>query len=304
MKSFRQAVLGMLAALICLVIVVGSISLALAENGLIPGQVEAPISTPTPDYANILPELTALAIEKTPTSTSFPEEPASESTRATPTKDHAVNVCTPPDGWSVMMVQVGDTLDSLASSYGTTADALMKANCLLSNKIIVGMPLYVPHPPTATSEKACGAPPSWVYYTIRHGDTLYKISKMYGITVEELMEANCLVSNQIITGKSILVPNVTPILSTATVTFTSTPLPSFTPQPTYTATPPPTTTLSPSDTPTATLPVISPTETPTPTASPDPSETPTPTPTDTSTPTSTPTSTLTSTLTFSTFLYP
>jgi len=304
MKDFRQAVLGILAALICLAIVVGSISLALSENGIGSGRVNSPIGTPSPDYADILPELTAIAIEKTPTNSGISEAPSLEITRENPTAEDGQNVCTPPAGWSLITVQVGDTLYSLASSYGTTAEELMKANCLLSSKIIVGMALNVPHQPTPTSEKACGAPSSWVYYTIQSGDTLYKISKLYGITLDELMKANCLVSNQIIAGKSILVPNVTPIPFTATITFTPTPLPSITPQPTFTATLSPTFTPNPSNTPTATIQVVSPTPTPTPTPTASPTPSDTPTPTNTSTPTATPTNTITPTPTHTTFPFP
>jgi LysM repeat protein len=313
MKNFRQAVLGMLAALICLVIVVGSLSLALAESRSITGQVEAPVGTPSSEYANILPELTAVAIEKTPTPAKVAAEEPSKTSWVVPTITLNVNVCTPPEGWSLIMVKVGDTLEILSENYGTTPDALMKANCLLTNKIIVGMSLYVPHQPTATSETACGAPSTWVYYTIRSGDTLYKISKMYGITVKELMEANCLVSNQIIAGKSILVPNVTPMPSPTKVAYTatalpsSTPMPSFTPlpsstkQPSLTITMVPSLTPTPSSTPTATLTEVVPSVTPTPTTTPVPSPTPTPTLTSTATPTPTTTMTPTPTSTSSPF---
>ncbi|WP_042454065.1 LysM peptidoglycan-binding domain-containing protein [Neobacillus dielmonensis] len=45
------------------------------------------------------------------------------------------------------------------------------------------------------------------YITIKNGDTLYSISKLYHITVEDLKEYNQLTSNKIIAGQKLLIPD-------------------------------------------------------------------------------------------------
>lgn len=44
-------------------------------------------------------------------------------------------------------------------------------------------------------------------YTVKKNDTLYSLAKKYEVTVEQLMEANVLSSDKIITGQQLLVPD-------------------------------------------------------------------------------------------------
>ncbi len=73
----------------------------------------------------------------------------------------------------------------------------------------------VPSRPTATAPAVSGAkcqpPAGWVLYTIRPGDTLFRIGLRYGLTVTELAKANCLTSTAITVGSRIYVPPITPI---------------------------------------------------------------------------------------------
>ncbi len=57
--------------------------------------------------------------------------------------------CGPPFNWPVYVVQPGDTLFSIARASGTSLQQLMLANCLASDRIHVGQPLYVPRLPPA-----------------------------------------------------------------------------------------------------------------------------------------------------------
>ncbi|MCX7682058.1 MAG: LysM peptidoglycan-binding domain-containing protein [Anaerolineae bacterium] len=60
-----------------------------------------------------------------------------------------IEPCGPFPGWVVYIVQPGDTLYSLARRFGTTQEAIRRANCLNSYKIYVGQALYLPPlPPT------------------------------------------------------------------------------------------------------------------------------------------------------------
>ena len=60
--------------------------------------------------------------------------------------------------------------------------------------MLPGSGIYVPPPPTlpARTRVSCGAPSGWVIYYVQMGDTLYRLSVAYGITVADLQRANCM----------------------------------------------------------------------------------------------------------------
>jgi LysM repeat protein len=77
-------------------------------------------------------------------------------------------------------VQPGDTLSKIAQSFGITLQALRDANLQLQGKdlIVVGQILSIPAAVTTTT------------YTVVAGDTLWKISQNFGITLQALRDAN------------------------------------------------------------------------------------------------------------------
>jgi LysM repeat protein len=58
--------------------------------------------------------------------------------------------CSPPPGWVLYTIRLGDTLYSLARYFGVTVYDLQIANCLTGILIIAGETLYVPNLPTPT----------------------------------------------------------------------------------------------------------------------------------------------------------
>ncbi|MGC9333315.1 MAG: LysM peptidoglycan-binding domain-containing protein [Anaerolineae bacterium] len=73
-------------------------------------------------------------------------------------------------------------------------------------------------PPTAT------VPPNQTRHTVESGETVSSIAKLYGTTVKEILQANGLKENTIISpGQELLVP--LPVANTATPTITPTPSP-------------------------------------------------------------------------------
>lgn len=123
-------------------------------------------------------------------------------------------------------------------------------------------------PTAAPSPQACGPPAGWVTYTVRSGDTLGRLSRAYGISVEQLRQANCLPgSNLIVAGQQLYVPFVL-------VEPTPQPLPTEALPPTPTEALLPTEPLLPTPTQTSPLPTETPV-TPTPTSEP-PTDTPVP----------------------------
>lgn len=239
-----------------------------------------------PSPTQLLPLTSVPLPGVTPTAPLAPAETEVIASTATATAEIAA--CPFPPGWFRITVQLGDTLDSLASAYGTTPDMLIQGNCLVINNLIPGMVLYVPVPPTTTPEEICGPPPGWVYYTVQYGDTLYSIGQMVGATVLELQLANCMVGQtNIRAGQRLYVPFLPASTHTPTATRVNTATPS------YTSSPPPATS-TPSRTPTLPTqpsPTYTPTMTLTPTDTVTPTSTATSTPTDTPSPTAMPTET-------------
>ncbi|MBI3158821.1 MAG: LysM peptidoglycan-binding domain-containing protein [Chloroflexi bacterium] len=134
-------------------------------------------------------------------------------------------------------------------------------------------PRIEPSPTPSATDVNCGPPDGWVLYTVKSGETLFRLAEAFQTTVELLQRANCLgTSTVIIAGQSLFVPNVATITPSPTPSATVTP----TRTPTKTATPvTPTKTVGPTKTATSTLSPTPITPSPSPTASasptPDPS---------------------------------
>lgn len=282
MSDLRQAILGILAALACAFVVLGSLALALAESRQPVAQAPTntstspPINTPLPGQPTYTPSATPMpALTPTPAVTS---------------------TCPQPPGWERYIIQPEDSLTSLALKYKISLEELKSKSCIeFDGAFRPGYEIFVPLPqptqtptPTATVAETATAKPrrptatrataaciisppyGWVVYTIQPRDTLFSIGQASSTTVAELMAVNCLKSYIIRPGKQLFVrrlpPSRTPV-PTRTPARTATPT-SRPPTPTPTETHPPT--LPPSDTrvPTNTR---APTDTPKP-----PSDTPIP----------------------------
>jgi LysM repeat protein len=88
----------------------------------------------------------------------------------------------------------------------------------------------------------CGSPNSWVVYIVRPGDSLYRLSQVYGVTIAALQQANCLgTTTTLHTGQLLYVPRTVVIVPSATLPIIV--MPTFTPSDTPVIIPP-------SDTPT------------------------------------------------------
>ena len=256
-QALKQLGGGLLLGLLSVVIIIGAMSLALAEENA-PQPTTSPLPTLTPF---ILPSLTSPVTESVPavSATSIPVT-ATLASLAAPAATYTSSpipptACTPPSGWILVMIQSGDTLDSIAYRHHTTTGALISANCLASTNLQPGYGIYAPPIPVYTPF-VCHAPYGWVQYTVIPGDTLYHISQLYRITVTDLKHANCLVSDFIAVGQRLWVPNT--FTSTPPATIINIEFDTVTPELTNTSTPTATATSTPTATATST-----PTATPT-----------------------------------------
>ncbi len=276
MQALKQIGGGFFLGVLSIGIVLGGFAVALAEGGMI--EPAMPTHTPTAAYPTIYPTLPLLSATETRGAPDTPSATATHTETITPPPPPTS--CLPPQGWQALLLQPYDTLDAIAQTYQISAAEIKTANCLVGNELSAGSFLYVPPLLVTATKIYCGAPAGWVTYFVKTGDTLYKISLLYRVSVSQLQIANCLgASTYIYVGQPLKVPNVptstasfTPILS-ATNTYTASPtlavtdstntaspvattetptplatattMPSFTPENSATPIPPPTETISP-----------------------------------------------------------
>ncbi|MGQ9584620.1 MAG: LysM peptidoglycan-binding domain-containing protein [Anaerolineae bacterium] len=107
-------------------------------------------------------------------------------------------------------VQAGDTLSGIAWRFGTTVEAIMRANYLTTWYIYVGQQLVIPGPGTSLPPGHPPVPPAQTYYIVQWGDTLSGIAWRFGTTVEAIMQANNLYSPwRIYAGQLLVIPRGT-----------------------------------------------------------------------------------------------
>ena len=145
------------------------------------------------------------------------EEP--ETKPATPAPVPAAAPTTPGQ----YVVRPGDTLTSIARRYRTSVSAIVAANGMASAdvplkvnqnlRIPSGSVAASPAPkPVATATAAKPAPAATTSgnsYTVKAGDTLYRISRQYGVSPTALMQANGLTpttANTIRVGTTLRIP--------------------------------------------------------------------------------------------------
>jgi LysM repeat protein len=237
MQSFRQALIGLATGALSTVLILGILFVVLAEGDrTAPAPTAAPIPvTETSAVSSaIIPTISFATLPSNQIPSPALEGVTPIPPTASPTFLPAATQCPPPMGWVPINVAPAESLELIALRYQTTAQILRDINCLSSDSLVTGSVLYVPYVPLP-SATACRPPAAWIRYTVQPGDTLYRISVLYRVTVDELQRGNCMGYQTLIAAGEILyVPNVTP--STLTFTpvtpITNTPTPSETPVPT------------------------------------------------------------------------
>ena len=111
---------------------------------------------------------------------------------------------------STYVVQNGDSLYKIAQKYNTTVNELKSLNNLSSDALMIGQTLKIP---TNTSNSTTSG--NNTTYTVKSGDSLYKIAQRYNTTVTAIKRLNGLSSDNLSIGQQLLIPS-----STSETTYT------------------------------------------------------------------------------------
>jgi len=95
---------------------------------------------------------------------------------------------------NIYIVKSGDSLYSIANKYGVTVKEIKDLNNLNSDSLSIGQKLLLPGESEETTLNT---------YTVKSGDTLYKIANKYNISVDELKKLNNLSSNTLSIGQTL-----------------------------------------------------------------------------------------------------
>ncbi|MBO4575369.1 MAG: LysM peptidoglycan-binding domain-containing protein [Bacteroidales bacterium] len=104
------------------------------------------------------------------------------------------------------VVKSGETLGKIAAKYKCSVTDLKKWNNLKSTTIKVGQRLKVYPPETLNTSSKSATPAktgSGTTYTVKSGDSLWSISKKYGVSVDHIKKLNNLKSNDLKVGQKL-----------------------------------------------------------------------------------------------------
>ena len=102
----------------------------------------------------------------------------------------------PPPEQKIHIVQAGDTLFSIARSFRTTVDEIIRVNNLTSTTLSIGQQLIIPD----------GEPITQITHTVVRGDTLFALAQRYNTTVNDIIRVNNLTSTALSIGQQLLIP--------------------------------------------------------------------------------------------------
>jgi len=148
---------------------------------------------------------------------------------ATPTP--APSATSPAPNYITHEVQAGETLLEIANTYNVTVEEIQAANNLNDVLIHIGDRLIIPVPGPAQPAPGATAATSLSQYVVRTGDTIITIASTFGSSVDDILRANNLGTNDLIRPGDVLnvpirqlppeVPKSAQQATTSTVTQTT-----------------------------------------------------------------------------------
>ena len=113
-----------------------------------------------------------------------------------------------PTNQDEYIVERGDSLYSIANKLGTTVNELIEYNNLPTTILTIGQILKIPK-----------KTPSTILYTVKRGDTLYKIANAYSVSVNSIKQLNNLTTNTLSIGQQLYIPEGNTITETDYVVY-------------------------------------------------------------------------------------
>lgn len=107
-----------------------------------------------------------------------------------------VNIPPQPSNGITYTVKSGDTLYKIANQYNVTVAEIIDLNNLSTTVLTIGQELLIPDKSIDQTET----------YTVKNGDSLYKIANQYGITVDDIISSNNLTSTTLQIGQVLTIP--------------------------------------------------------------------------------------------------
>ncbi len=105
-------------------------------------------------------------------------------------------------------VEQGETLYSLSKRYGVGVDDILKANPGMDKNLKIDMTIFVPYKQQKAqvdTSKRSGV----AFHVVKPSETLYSISRLYGVTVSDLKGWNNLKDNTLSPGMKLAIGNST-----------------------------------------------------------------------------------------------
>ena len=104
-----------------------------------------------------------------------------------------------PSEYITYVVKSGDTLYKIANNFNTTPSAIMNINNLTSTNLSLNQVLKIP---TVKEEEII----DYNTYTVKSGDSLYKLANSFNTTVEKIKDLNNLTNNNLSIGQVLKIP--------------------------------------------------------------------------------------------------
>lgn len=95
------------------------------------------------------------------------------------------------------VVQKGDNLYKIAGKFNVSVNDIVKSNNLISTSLIIGQVLTIPNNNNSSKKE--------IIYTVKAGDSLYKIAQKFNTTVNNIINDNNLKSNLLSIGQTLII---------------------------------------------------------------------------------------------------
>ncbi len=95
----------------------------------------------------------------------------------------------------------GDTLYGISNQFGVSVTELASLNGVDANTLQIGQTLVIP-------SKTGDNPDNLFYYTVKKGDTLYSIARVYNTSVSKIKDLNYLTTNELQIGQVLRIPEM------------------------------------------------------------------------------------------------